>query len=219
MATLAVENWTATSTTAWPSQWTAGINNGTASVASSRGRLTPDRAGYRSIRRLLTGVTGGASSAQRRITGTFIPSALTEQYVKISGREQTGTTGDYPSGYYVQVNVSANTWQILGGYATGSYGDAAAVPLTLVAGRAFGFTIDVTGYTTSARLWDTTLGSEPTGWQSTWTDADSGTASGVPALSHQSGNTTTGYVEFGPVTVTDGVDAAAPSYRNMMMAF
>lgn len=215
-----LEAWTATSTTAWPAQWTPGVNQGTASVASARGRLTPDRAGYRSVRRLLTGLS--ASSDPRRISGTFILPNVAEAMVYLSPREATGTTDYYPSGYYVRYRPELGTWKIGAGYGTGIYGPdsdtSAGVTLTAAAGDVIGYTVDVSGFTTSARLWNVTAGqTEPAAFQSTWTDTDSAWPSGVPSLAYTSGNTNTSYVEFGQVT--DGVTAASPRAGAMMLAF
>lgn len=220
MATIATEPWTATSTTAWPSQWSVGVNQGTASVASGYGRLTPSGTGYKTVRRLLTGVA--TSSAPRQTTGTIRFQAVTEQYVKISGREQVGTTDGYPNGYYLQIAPGTGTtgsWTIRAAYGADEYGDAAAVPVTTVAGSVYGYTILVTGFVVSARVWNITSGqTEPTGWQLTWEDTDNAYPTGVPALSQQSGSASTAYVEFGPVTVTDGTAAASPN-GSMMLAF
>lgn len=218
MATIATEPWTATSTTAWPSQWSAGVNQGTVSVASTRGRLTPSGTGYKTIRRLLSGGQT-ATVARRKMSGTFIMSAITEQYIRISGRESAGTTGAYPTGYFFRVDPASGTWVILGGYGTGEYGAASAVTLAMVANQVYGYTILTEAGTTSASIWNVTAGgTEPGTYQSTWTDTDYGGDVGVPALSQQSGGSTTPYVEFGPVTVTDGTAAASPN-GSMMLAF
>jgi hypothetical protein len=220
MAVLATENWTATSASAWPSQWVAGVNSGTASVASSRGRLTPAQSGtYQMIRRILSGV--GASSAVREVSGTFVLSAVTEQYLQISGREQVGTTGVQPNGYYLQVSPALNSWVLLAGYGTGFYGDAPSMPQTFTAGRTYGYKVRTEGFTISGKLWDITGGAtEPTEFQSSWTDADSAVPSGVPALAQQSGGgTSRPYVEFGPVVVSDGAAAAPLPVGAMMLSF
>jgi hypothetical protein len=209
MTTLATEQWTANSTTAWPAQWVAGANNGTVSVANSRGRLTPLQSGtYQTVRRVLSGL--GASSAVREISGTFILSAVTEQYLQISGREQLGSTNAYPTGYYLQVSPALGSWVLLGGYGTGQYGNAAAITQTFTAGRVYGYKVRVDTFTISGKLWDVTGGAtEPAAFQSTWTDTDSAFPTGVPALSQQSGaGTSRPYAEFGAVTVTDGASGA-----------
>lgn len=221
MVTVATEPWTQTSTTAWPAQWVAGANSGVASVASSRGRLTPLQSGtYQTVRRVLSGL--GASSAVRETSGTFILSAVTEQYLQISGREQLGSTNPYPTGYYLQVSPALGSWVLLGGYGTGQYGNSAAITQTFTSGRVYGYKVLVDTYTISGKLWDITGGAtEPTAYQSTWTDTDSAFPTGVPALSQQSGaGTSRPYAEFGPVTVTDGAAiAAATPAGAMMLAF
>lgn len=224
MVTVATENWTQASTTAWPAQWAIGQASGTASVANTRGRLTPDRAGYRIIRRPLAGL--GASTAKRRTTGRLILSNVGESNVWISGREVVGSTDYYPNGYFVRLRPDLQSWKIGGGYGGGEYGPSndstiASIALTIAANDVIGYTIDVEGFLTSARLWNITAGQvEPTTWQSTWTDGDAAFPTGVPALSMGSGNTNLSYVEYTPVTVTDGAaTAAATPTGAMMMSF
>jgi hypothetical protein len=208
VTTLATEPWSVTSTTAWPAQWAAGQAGGGASVANSRGRLTPDRAGYRVVRRVLAGL--GTSTAKRRTTGRLILSNVGESNVWLSGREVVGATDYFPSGYFVRLRSDLQSWKIGAGYGGGEYGPSsdstiAGVTLAIAANDVIGFTIDVDGFTTSARLWNITAGQvEPTDWQSTWTDTDQAFPTGVPALSVGSGNTNVAYAEWTPVTVTDG---------------
>lgn len=178
-------------------------------MANSRGRLTPDRAGYRVVRRVLVGL--GTSTAKRRTTGRLILSNVGEGNVWLSGREVVGATDYFPTGYFVRLRPDLQSWKIGAGYGGGEYGpssEATTIPgvtLAIAANDVIGFTIDVDGFTTSARLWNITAGQvEPAAWQSTWTDDDQAFPTGVPSLSIGSGNTNVAFVDFTPVTVTDG---------------
>lgn len=208
-----LEPWTATSTTSWPSQWTAGINNGVPSVASNRGRLKPNgTGGYNAIRRRL----GTADVPQ--IAGSFYLQTVDEQYIHLSIREQSGNTKYRPFGYFVEYRPADGVWQIRAGYGDDVYGTAPNIPLSAVAGHQYGFVVAISGYTTSARLWDITAGqTDPGTMQSSWTDTDTVVASGAPALAQTSGNTASPYVEFAPLT--DGVTAAPFLPGAMMLAF
>lgn len=211
MATLATESFTGTTGAAWGSQWTAGAANGSATIQANAGQLLPSGTGYKRVSRQLSGM---ATATLTEVYVEMTLKAVTEHYPVINVRSTTDT-GAYPTGYFIQFYPPGNSWQILAGYGTGTYGNAASVTSTAVANHVYGIRLRAEGYVISAKVWDITAGAtEPTSWQSTWTDTDSANPSGKVSLSIGSGNTTNPAVTFDNLTVTDGAVAGSTGTGN-----
>lgn len=175
MTSITTESWTGTNGSAWPGQWTAGLNQaGTVvSIEGNQGRMLTGTAGDFSGSARVS-IRNTTNAADVVIQESFTYGSTNSTYPRIYVRSENNAING-AGGYYIEMSGVDQQWYVDGavsfsglGLVNSISGVSTPISFTFTAGVKYWVGFGVVGSDIKARVWQD--GNAVPGWQWTTTD-------------------------------------------------